>query len=68
MIAIVNVGVALSRPPKLDEFRRVVLSIDTPDDGSKLDSAETEAILVATQLAGLGSVMPVFAEIESIEI
>ena len=51
MIFAVSVGVALSRPPLIDEFRRY--EIDTV--------SESEAELVACQIAACTSVMPVWA-------
>ena len=56
MIATVHVGVALSRPPKVDELRRIIVEAD----------AETDAKLLACQIAMCTCVMPVSAEIVEI--
>lgn len=51
MIATVHVGVSLRRPPRLDEWRHIVVQADNPIDG----------MLLATQIAACTSVMPVEA-------
>jgi hypothetical protein len=51
VIVVVEVGVALRRPPRVDRISRVVVSVDTPSDGSRLYEAEQEARLVATYVA-----------------
>jgi hypothetical protein len=50
MIFRVAVGVALERPPRIDEFRLVV--VDAPD--------AADARLAASQMAAATSVMPVW--------
>jgi hypothetical protein len=54
MIHAVTVGVALTRPPTLDEWRRVIVSA----------SSEAEAQLVACQISACTSVMPVVSWID----
>lgn len=61
----VIVGVALHRPPKIDEYRKVVVSVDTSSDGSRLYNSEIEAQLIACQIAACGAVMAVSSAIES---
>ena len=56
MVATVHVGVALTRPPKVDELRRIIVEADT----------ETDAKLLACQIAMCTCVMPVSAEIVEI--
>lgn len=46
----IAVGVALERPPRIDEFRHVRVEADD----------ETDARLLATQIASCGTVMPVW--------
>jgi hypothetical protein len=45
----INIGVALKRPPFVDEYRRYAIAADT----------RTEAELIALQMAACTSVMPV---------
>lgn len=58
MLVVVEVGVALSRPPRVDRLSRVV--VEVPFTGSFQD-AETEAALIACQMAAVRPevVMPV---------
>lgn len=49
------VGVALSRPPRTDEYRKVV--VEAPNG--------REAMLVAAQMAACTSTMPVSTEVET---
>lgn len=49
----VVVGVALSRPPAVHELRKYAVAAES----------ETEARLIACQMAGCTSVMPVSAEV-----
>lgn len=51
MIFHVATGVALERPPLIDEFRSVVIAADT----------EIEALMIALQISSATSVMPVWA-------
>lgn len=61
MIVAVEVGVALSRPPKLDRMSRVLVEVEF--DGSFF-AAETEARLLATDIAMRPDVvMPVYAQV-----
>lgn len=64
MIAVVHVGVALSRPPTLDRVSRVVVSVDC-DSWADVWAAELEAKLLATWIASARPdvVMPVWAEV-----
>lgn len=47
----VEVGVALRRPPRVDEYRKYIVSA----------SGRTQALSVALQMASCTSVMPVWA-------
>lgn len=64
----VIVGVALRRPPKTDEYRKVIVSVDAKSDGSDLYSREQEARLIACQIASHDAVMAVSATIESMVV
>jgi len=67
MLVTVIVGVALSRPPKTDEYRKVIVHVDTSTERyspSELYDAEIEAMLIACQIASCGAVMAVSSEIE----
>lgn len=55
LIHYVTVGVAMSRPPKVDEYRRYAV----------VAANQQEAVLVAQQMAACTSVMPVYSEWES---
>lgn len=54
MIFTVHVGVALTRPPVIDELRRIVVEAES----------DSEAALIATQIASCTSVMPVWSEVQ----
>ena len=56
MIVAVTVGVALRRPPRLDELRRVLVEADT----------EVEAELIAVQISSCTAVMAVCSEVTEI--
>lgn len=51
------VGVALKRPPKVDEYRKVVISANN----------QVEAEILACWIAGYNTVMPVSTELEWVE-
>jgi hypothetical protein len=57
VIVTLHVGVALSRPPVIDEYRRITVQADS----------EREASLIALQIASCTSVMPVSCEVVSID-
>lgn len=54
MIYTVIVGVALSRPPKIDEYRKVLVEA----------TGKYEAMLIAAQISANTSTMPVYTKIE----
>lgn len=56
MIYTVTVGVALQRPPKIDEYRKIVVQADT----------DTDALLLACQIATCTSIMAVTAKITNL--
>ena len=58
MIVVVHVGVALSRPPKLDEYRRIVV----------LAASEIEGRLIACQIAACTSKMVVQADTAEVRL
>lgn len=57
MIVTVHVAVALSRPPRVDEWRRIRV----------LAGSEVEASLVACQIASCTSVMAVACEVVDVD-
>lgn len=65
MIVVVEVGVALARPPRLDRLSRVLVEVDFDGD---FFTAETEARILACLIAGGRSdvVMPVSATVTDI--
>lgn len=58
MIYRVDVGVALSRPPKIDEYRTYAI-----EAGSKV-----EANILACQMAACTSVMPVWSKVVGMKV
>jgi len=68
VIVAVEVGVALSRPPRLDRLSRVLVEVEfDPITGPGWFSAETEARLVACWMATRPDVvMPVSATVVDI--
>lgn len=54
MIYTVIVGVALSRPPKIDEYRKVLV----------VANGRYEAMLIAAQMSSNTSTMAVYTQIE----
>jgi hypothetical protein len=58
VIFYVNVAVALKRPPRVDEWRRYAVVAEN----------DTEARLVALQMASCTSVMPVADELGECEV
>lgn len=58
MIVVVHVGVALSRPYKLDEYRRIVVEADSA----------TEGRLIACQIAACTSKMVVQADTVEVKV
>lgn len=57
----------MSRPPKTDEWRKVIVS-EVIDDEFNIGSTEREAMLTAIAMATRGAVMATEACIESIVI
>lgn len=64
MIVVVEVGVALTRPPRLDRISRVVVDVPCPS-WRDLPAAETDAELTALGIAAAQPdvVMPVFSRV-----
>lgn len=61
----VIVGVALERPPKIDEYRKIIVVVPMAADCSDIWRAETEAQLMACQIASHSCVMVVYSKVES---
>lgn len=68
MIVIVEVGVALSRPPRTDRISRIVVDVAMDPRRPDWDRAETEARLIAAHIASgrPGVVMPVSATVTGV--
>lgn len=66
----VEVGVALSRPPKHDETVHCLVAVDMQPGPNRWERAETEARLIACQLAASHPlvVMPVSAQLVAVDI